>query len=456
MKLLLKRKCKITLCRVMLLMIMILIFSMFGSINVKANEVNAGEISKGEIKDDTMQEFETVPNGPLDDKEVIKATGSKIQEDNLQNGSLDFNNKATKTMVSNTQSNEIQGFDNKYDYSEIQGVIDNVMDGGNKFKFGDYINRLMSGQEVFSLRGVSSQLIKSIQGEIKANISTFISLTTIALIAALFTNLSMAFKNNQVSETGYYITYLLLFGVLISSFVIASSIASATISMILDFMRALVPTYLMSVAFCTGPTTSLVYYQAALGLITLVDFVLVKMIIPMINFYLVIMLVNNMSKEDTLSKLAGLFSSAVNWLLKSMLAAVVGFNVIQGLIVPVADQVKRSVLLKASASIPGVGGAIGGVTETVLGAGVLLKNSIGVAGLIVIITICAVPFIKLLMISVVYKIGGAVLQPISDKRFIECISASAKSAGLLLQTVFVGAVLFILSITIVAVSTSYR
>ncbi len=358
--------------------------------------------------------------------------------------------------VTKAKASETQDINQKYDYSEIQGVIDNVMDGGNKFNFSDYIGRLMSGQEPFSLQGISSQLIKSIRGEIKANISTFISLISIALIAALFTNLSMAFKNNQVSETGYYITYLLLFGVLISSFVIASSIAAATLSTILDFMRALVPTYLMSVAFCTGPTTSMVYYQAALGLITLVDFLIVKAVIPMINFYLIIMLVNNMSKEDTLSKLAGLFSTAVNWLLKSMLAAVVGFNVIQGLIVPVAEQVKRSVLLKASASIPGVGGAIGGVTETVLGAGVLLKNSIGVAGLIVIITICAVPFIKLLMISVVYRVGSAVLQPISDKRFIECISATAKSAGMLLQTVFVGAVLFILSITIVAVTTSYK
>jgi len=361
-------------------------------------------------------------------------------------------------MFSNTKAKASETSDksDKYDYSEIQDVIDNVMDGGNKFNFSDYTSRLMSGQEPFSLHGIAGQLIKSIKGEIQANIGTFISLITIALIAALFTNLSMAFKNNQVSETGYYITYLLLFGVLISSFVVASSIAAATLGTILDFMKALVPTYLMSVAFCTGPTTSLVYYQAALGLITLVDVVIVKIVIPMINFYLIIMLVNNMSKEDTLSKLAGLFSTAVNWILKSMLAAVVGFNVIQGLIVPVADQVKRSVLLKASSALPGVGGAIGGVTETVLGAGVLLKNSIGVAGLIVIITICAVPFIKLLMISVVYKIGSAVLQPISDKRFIECISATAKSATMLLQTVLVGAVLFILSITIVAVTTSYR
>ena len=355
----------------------------------------------------------------------------------------------TKEVQASTTSNMADN----YDYSEIQDVINDVMNGGNKFDFNDYIDKLINGEEAFSFSDIGKQLLYSIKGEINGNISTFVNLVTIALIAALFTNLSMAFKNNQVSETGYYITYLLLFGLLISSFIIASQIAATTISAILDFMKALAPTYLMSVAFCTGATTSMVYYEAALLLITLVDFLIVKVIIPMINFYLVIMLANNLSKEDTLSKLAGLFSSAIDWLLKSLLAAVIGFNTIQGLIVPVADQVKRSVLLKASEAIPAVGDALGGVTETVLGAGVLLKNAIGVAGLIVIISICAVPFIKLLMITVVYKVGSAALQPISDKRFIECISASAKSASMLLKTVFVGAVLFILSITIVAVTT---
>lgn len=338
-------------------------------------------------------------------------------------------------------------------YTEIQDVINDVMGKGNEFQFDDYVDQLISGEEAFTISSLGNQLLHSVKGEINANLGTFGSLITIALIAALFTNLSMAFKNNHVSETGYYITYLLLFSLLISTFILASRIAAETIGSILDFMKALVPTYLMVVGFCTGSGTSLVYYEAALMLITLVDFLMVSIMIPMINFYLIIMLTNNLSKEDMLSKLAELFSSAISWLLKSMLAAVIGFNAIQGLIVPVADKVKKSALLKASEALPGVGDALGGVAETILGAGVLLKNAIGVAGLIVILTICAVPFLKLLMITVVYKVGCAALQPISDKRFIECISASAKSAGMLLQTVFVGAVLFIITITIVAVTT---
>ena len=339
------------------------------------------------------------------------------------------------------------------DYSDIQEVIKDVMGKENSFDFGEYVGKLVRGEQPFSISGVANEVTSSVRGEIKANLTTFGSLITIALIAALFTNLSMAFKNNQVSETGYYVTYLLLFALLIGSFITASQIAATTISSILDFMRALVPTYFMSVAFTGGAATSMMYYEAVLMLITLVDFLLIKVIIPMINFYLIITLANNLSKEDMLSKLAKLMATAISWILKSMLAAVIGFNAIQGLIVPVVDQVKRSALMKASEAIPGIGDALGGVTQTILSTGVLLKNAIGVGGLIVLITIVAVPFLKLLVVTAIYKIGSAVLQPISDKRFIECISASGKSAALLLQTIFVGVVLFMISITLVAVTT---
>jgi stage III sporulation protein AE len=360
---------------------------------------------------------------------------------------------AAGSLLNTKKANASSQLPEDIDYTEIQEVIDDVMDSKNEFDFNDYTQKLINGEEPFSISAIGKQITASVKGEIKANLSTFGSLITIALIAALFTNLSMAFKNNQVSETGYYITYLLLFGLLVSSFIMASKVAADTINSILDFMKALLPTYFMAVGFSSGATTSFVYYEAALTLITIVDFLIIKVVIPLIDFYLVIMLANNLSKEDTLSKLAELFSSAINWLLKSLMAVVVGFGAIQGLIVPVADQVKRSALLKASEAIPGIGDALGGVTETVLGAGVLLKNAIGVSGLVVIVVICAVPFLKLLVITIVYKAGSAVLQPISDKRFIECISASAKSASMLLQTVFVGAVLFLLSITIVAVTT---
>lgn len=346
------------------------------------------------------------------------------------------------------------GLTEDIDYTDIQEVIDDILGKGNEFNFEDYVGNLISGKESLSPKDIGKKLFGTVKEEINKNLGTFARLISIALIAAIFTNLSIAFKNNQVSETGYYITYLMLFSLLISSFISASQITAKAIEAILSFMKAMVPAYFLSVGFCSGSTTSLVYYEAALMMITFVDFILIKIVIPLINFYLVITLANNLSKEDMLSKLAGLFSTAIGWMLKSLLAAVIGFHTIQGLIVPVADQVKRSVLLRASEALPGVGNVVGGLAETVLSTGVLLKNAIGVTGLIVILTIVAVPFLKLLVITFIYKAGSAAIQPISDKRIIECISATAKSSGMLLQTIAVGAVLFLISITIVAVTTS--
>lgn len=339
------------------------------------------------------------------------------------------------------------------DYSDIQGVIDDIMSYGNEFDFGHYVERLINGEVKFSLTDIGLSLIESIKGEIKANLGVFGRLISIALVAALFSNLSMALKNSQVSETGYYITYLLLFGVIVSTFIAASEVAVNTIYSILEFIRVLAPAYFLSVGFSTGTTTSLVYYEGALMAITVADAIILKVVVPFINFYLIVTLANNLTKEDMLSKLVDLFENIIGWVLKGVLAAVVSLGAIQGLIVPVADRVKRSSLLKASAAIPGVGDAIGGVAETILAAGMLLKNAIGVTGIVVIITICAAPLIKLLMIMIIYKIGCAALQPISDKRMVECLSASAKAAQMLLHAVFIGAVLFILSITIVAVTT---
>jgi stage III sporulation protein AE len=343
--------------------------------------------------------------------------------------------------------------DNDINYDDIQEVIDNIMEREDGMNFGDYVNKLVSGEEPFSLSAIGSKLIQSIKGEINAHITTFGRLISIALIAAIFTNLSMAFKYHQVSETGYYVTYLLLFGLLISSFINTSNIATTVIGKVLDFMKALVPAYYMSVAFSSGSVSSYAFYKVALIIITLVDLIIIKVVIPLVNFYLIIVLANNLSKEDMLSKLAGLLEIIIKWTLRSLLAAVIGFQAIQGLIVPVADQVKRSALFKASSALPGVGNAIGSVAETVIGAGVLLKNAIGVAGLVVIIIICSVPIIQIVVVTLIYKFSSAALQPISDKRVIECISASAKSSQMLLQCVIVEAILFILSITIVAIST---
>jgi stage III sporulation protein AE len=339
-------------------------------------------------------------------------------------------------------------------YQEVQQVIDEILSGNEKINFEGYVSNLVSGKTEFSLKQISIDIKNGILNELKGNIGTLTSLLSVAIIAAVFTNFSHAFQNSQVAETGFYVAYLLLFSVLTASFISAASLAAATISKVLNFMTVLVPTYFITVAFTSSASTSMVYYQATLFLITFADALLIKVIIPSINIYLITSMANNLSKEDLLSKLSELMAVIIKWVLRTLLAVVLGFNAVQGLILPVADNLKKSVFMRAAGAIPGVGDILGGVTESILGAGILLKNSVGIVGVIIIIIVCAVPIFKLAATTLIYKVSCAAVQPISDKRMLNCINSSAEASALLLETVFVGAVLFLLTIAMVAASTT--
>lgn len=341
-------------------------------------------------------------------------------------------------------------------YEDVQKVIDDILEDPSDLDFKSYVAKLTSGEEPLSFSGIVNQIANALFGEIAANKAVLIQLMILSVIAAIFTNFANIFKNNQVSETAFYVTYLMLFSILTSSFYFATSIASSVLHNLFQFMKVLLPTYMLSIAVSAGAKTSLIYYETTLGIFTVIDLLLLRIVLPLINVYFVLTLANCMSKEDKLSKLTELIEMLVQWALKTMLAVVVGFNAIQGLIIPMAEHVKNSAIIKSTKVIPGIGNAINTVTETLLGAGVVVKNAIGVFGLVVIISICLVPIIKLAFFVIIYKFGSAVVQPISDKRILGCISAASNSARLLLSTVFIAVLLFMISIAIVAASTNLR
>ncbi|ROR27133.1 stage III sporulation protein AE [Mobilisporobacter senegalensis] len=344
---------------------------------------------------------------------------------------------------------------NDFDYEQIQSVIEDIMPGQDEIDFESYVSGLISGEKEISPSVIMNDLKDTVITQFQSDVGSILRLLSVVIIAALFTNFSNIFHNNQVSETSFYITYILLFSLITSSFITVTSLAGNTLSKLLDFMKALVPTYFLSIAFCSGSKTSLIFYEATLIIITAVDFLLIKLIIPCINIYLILTLANNISKEDHLSKLTDLMEVVIKWSLKTLLAAVIGFNAIQGMIVPAVDSMKKSFLLRASGSLPGIGDALESVTKTIYGAGVLVKNAIGVTGLVVILIIVAVPLIKLTVYAIVYRMGVAVIQPITDKRILNCMNGVSEATGLLLYTVFIGAVLFFITIAIITTSTNF-
>lgn len=347
-------------------------------------------------------------------------------------------------------------FYDEVSYDEVQKVIDEVVGDENELSFQSMVKKWTSGEVKLSFSSVGNTVLKGFSAKWNESKDVLIKLCSVALIGALFTNFSDIFKNSQIAESGFYVAYLLLFSILTVAFMEATSITEKTLDGLLQFMKALVPTYFMTVTFAAGVSTSLVFYESTLVLISFVDIFLIHVVLPMIRIYFVFVLISNLVKEDMLSKAIELLETGIGWILKTLFGLVVGFHVIQGMIVPVAEYVKTSAVMKTAKAIPGMGNGIGSVAETIFGASILVKNAVGVAGLVVILVICGLPVIQLGAYTLIYQVSGAVLQPISEKRMLECIGGTSKAVKFLLYTLITAAVLFLFTIAIITNSTSLK
>ena len=149
-----------------------------------------------------------------------------------------------------------------------------------------------------------------------------------------------------------------------------------------------------------------------------------------------------------ISHLTKLLRKIICWSLRIMVAAVAGINIIQNLIAPALDGLKNTAVTKALNMIPGIGGSANAVTSMFLGSAAVIKNGIGAAALIILLILCLGPVIKVAVLMLLYKLTGALVQPISDKRVCGCISSVGDGAALL-QVLVTAMMMFMVTIAIV-------
>lgn len=340
------------------------------------------------------------------------------------------------------------------DYDQIQEII-NETSVSYTVSFSDIVAQLLAGNMSMTFESIGKYVYEHIFMEVGANKTALLQIIGIAIIGAVFTNFSVAFSKNYVAETGFYMTYIILFSLLLTSFLAAFSIASSVLKFLVGFMGALLPAFCTALAFASGTSSASGFYSVMVIAVSVVDWLICRVLLKLIQVYMVLSLVNHISRENYLSKLGELLRTIISWSMKTLLGITLGLNIIQGMILPAFDSFKGSMVMKVSSVIPGVGNALNAAARTAIGSGVLIKNAIGVGGLIVILVLCALPLLKLIIISLMYKVAEAVIQPVSDERIVECIHITADSVVLLLMAVGTAMLLFILSLAVIASASNF-
>ena len=361
--------------------------------------------------------------------------------------------KAANVEVADVKATDVEEeLSSRYDFTEIDKMLKEIFPE-EKLNFKETIVGLISGDLEFSFDLIKQLIGDQLRYEIDSSKTGIIHILLLVIIAAIFSNFSSVFKSTQVAEISFSMLYMLLITICLNNFRILIEAATANVDQIMEFMKLLGPLYFMAVAIATGSATSVTFYQLVLLLIFLIELLIRNFLIPMTQIYMVVRILDEFSPEIQLSKFAELMETIISWSLKTLSAGIIGLNIIQRLLTPAIDSVKRSLVLKGGEALPIVGDAIGGAAEVVLGTAVLIKNGIGVAGMIISLVMCLVPIIQIAITSLMYQLIAALIQPVSDKRLVNCVSSVADGSKILLKIVFTTGVLFLITIAVVATTT---
>lgn len=349
--------------------------------------------------------------------------------------------------VTQTEETWMDAFLKQSDMTEIDRLLDDLFPKDN-LSFQKIVEILVSEDQTLPVKDIASFLSARIFDAIHQNRNAVLFLIMMSFVSALFANFANAFQSRQAASIGFYMVYLLMITVCLRAFRLTLGGLETSVDQLLTFMRIFSPVYFISMAISVGSVSSIAFYNLIILLIYIVELIIAGILLPFVQVYLTIQILNFLSEDDVLSKFAEFIKLAVEWCLKTLFACVTGFSLVQGVLSPAIDTVKRNAATKGIEMLPGIGDIAGATGEMILGAAVLVKNGIGVAGAVIVLCICLTPVLNMAVVTLLYKGIAAFIQPLSEKRFTEAISSMGDGYHLLLKIEMTIALLFLITIAV--------
>ena len=210
-------------------------------------------------------------------------------------------------------------------------------------------------------------------------------------------------------------------------------LATETIWKISEYGKLLLPVMTAALAAQGGTIGAAAIYGATALFDTVLSSIVSAVLIPAIYIYIVLAILNAATADEILKKLKDLVKWVMTWFMKIILYIFTGYITVSGIISGTADQTAiKAAKLTISGMIPVVGGILSDASEAVLvGAGVV-KNSVGIYGLLALIAITIVPFLTIGLYYLFTKITASLCAVFAPKPVSNLIEDFSGALGLLL------------------------
>lgn len=219
------------------------------------------------------------------------------------------------------------------------------------------------------------------------------------------------------------------------------------------FSKLLLPAVTAAAAASGTPSSAAARQLATMLFSDVLMTVITSLLLPLLYLYIAACIGHTAIGNEGLKRVAGTIKWVVTVVLSAILILFVSYLTVSGAIAGTADAATvKAAKFTMSSMVPVVGGILSDAAETVLASAGILKNAVGVFGMLVVLGMCVAPFLQLGIHYLVYKLTAALSATVSAGRVAGLIDQIGGAFGLVLG--MTGACALLLLISMVSAVTA--
>lgn len=336
--------------------------------------------------------------------------------------------------------------------SELENMMDEATKNGGVFEnisVKEIVNSIINGQPVFDSDSIIENLTQLFLTEIRASILLGCEILAICIITGLLNSFSNTFGNKTVSSLGTMICSCVMIALCIGSFYKTYSYCLDTMETMTVSMEILLPLMIPLLISMGGISSGSILDPVIIAAVTGFSFFMKNIVLPLIFVSALFVMINSITEKNYVSRLSSFLRKTALFITGFLITVFSGITAIQGIVTKSADGILiNTAKFSLDNFIPIVGGFAADSLEMVISCIGLVKNAVGIVGIMLIVSLLLIPVLKLISIAVIYKITAIATEPISSKNISESLNELGTAAVTMTVVLGLGALMFLIFITI--------
>lgn len=332
-------------------------------------------------------------------------------------------------------------------YNEYAQTL-NSLTGGSDLR--SFMIMLIEGGAELDFTSIFNMMLDALFAGVKNSIPAIVQIIVVALIFSVITHFKPAFGSSGVSKAAKMAQYVIIGSMAISVLLSAFSVGTQAVNGMTDFTTDFFPIMFALLTALGGITSSAILSPATVFLTTGVTIFFKSFIMPLIIVSTVFTIINHFSSSVKLTGFCSLIKSIIKWGIGVSFTIFLGIITIQGLLGSTFDGLSiKTAKYTIDKFVPIIGGIFSESVDVLISCSLLIKNSVGIAGIIIIVGIVITPVFSILAHYFLFKLAGAVLEPVAGSDMGRFAQDAADVLLLLFAAVVAAAIIFFITTAVI-------